>query len=130
MNNYLSGRLVSVPTIRDALIHPPDPPFTIAIATEQPPQVADNRDIFPVQFKDGALNIARIEQFIPLLGAYETLIHLGFSKQEITTGQYRSDRLMSAVGAPIFWELEEAIDRYRKTRLLHLVDYVSYPDSD
>jgi hypothetical protein len=126
MNNYLSGRLVSVLTIRDALIHPPDPPFTIAIATEQPPQVADNRDIFPVQFKDGNLSIARLEEFIPLLGSYETLIQLGFSKQEITTGKYRSDRLISAVGAPIFWELEEAIERYKKTRLLHLVDFVSF----
>jgi hypothetical protein len=48
---------------------------------------------------------------------------LGFSKSEIDSGDYRSDRLMKVFDQ--YWELEEQIAAIRGTRLMALLNYVS-----
>lgn len=114
--------------IRDWLLNPPAPPFTIAIAESGQKHIlflaqeAYSQDRFPVQFELNTLYIDR-NQFRNLLGIYENLLSLGFTKTEIDSGNYRSDRLMAALDR---WELLEAqIQRDRGTRLLELVSYLA-----
>lgn len=113
--------------IRDWLLNPPEPPFTIAIAESGQKHIlpwaqeAHSCDRFPVQFEMDALYIDRLE-FAILVSIYEDLMALGFSKTEIDTGDYKSDKLMNNLER---WEeLERAIQPHRATRLLELVSYV------
>lgn len=114
--------------IRDWLINPPQTPFTICIAESGQKHIlpwaleANSRDHFPVQFEIDTVYIDRIG-FIKLLDHYEFLLGLGFSKTEIDSGNYRSDRI-----AKVFRQYEasdRAIARERGTRLLQLISYVS-----
>jgi len=121
----------SLPTrvkIRGWLLNPPDPPFTIAIAESGQKHIlflaqeAHDRAYFPVQFELDTLYIDRA-QFALLLQAYESLMALEFSKSEIDSGDYRSDRLMKCLEA---WELlESAIAAHRGRRLLQLISYLA-----
>jgi hypothetical protein len=114
--------------LRDYLLNPPQPPFTIAIAESGQKHIlpwaqeALNRVIFPVQFELDTLIVIH-NQFTVLLGIYEELMALGFSKIEIDSGDYRSDRLMQNLQQ---WEpLEAKISLMRGTRLLQLISFVS-----
>lgn len=115
--------------IRQWLMEPPEPPFTIAIAESGQKHIlpwavkAQSREFYPVMFEKDLLYINRAS-FCQLLSTYERLMALGFSKTEIDSGDYRSDRLISAVGQG-FWELEGAIAQSRGTRLLQLMSFVA-----
>lgn len=124
----IAANLLTRAEIRGLLLNPPEPPFTLAIAESGQKHIlpwareAHSRDHFPVQFELDTLFLNRAE-FAALIEAYESLMVLDFSKTEIDSGDYRSDRLMKCL---IQWEtLEEKITGYRGTRLLQLVSYVA-----
>lgn len=119
--------------IRDFLLNPPEPPFTIAIAESGQKHIipwaleAQNKEFFPVLFELDTIYID--SRFKELLSAYESLLSLGFSKSEIDSGDYRSDRLMKVFDK--YLQFEEQIEKIRGTRLLQLLSYVSIvPDQD
>ena len=113
--------------IREYLLNPPQPPFTIAIAESGQKHIipwaleAQSKDFFPVQFELDTVYIdARFKEF---LTSYEELMTLGFSKAEIDSGDYRSERLIKVFDK--YWEFEEKIARIRGTRLIQLISYVA-----
>ena len=127
--------LSSVPKrleVRDWLLNPPEPPFTIAIAeTGQKhilflAQTGYDRNSFPVQFEMDSLMINR-SQFASLLSCYEDLLSLSFSKTEVDSGNYRPDRLIPAFDK--WQELEPIIANHRSggkpSRLLQLISFVA-----
>lgn len=113
--------------IREFLLNPPKPPFTIAIAESGQKHIipwaleAQNRDLFPVQFELDTVYIDN--RFKALLNAYESLLGLGFTKTEIDTGDYRSDKMMKVFDQ--YWDFEKVIATVRETRLLQLISYVA-----
>ena len=114
--------------IRGWLLEPPEPPFTIVIAESGQKHVlpwaqdGHSRDHFPVQFELDTLWIGR-ERFTGLLAAYEGLMALEFSKTEIDSGLYHSDRLMRAISQ--YQPLEDQIAPVRGSRFLDLLSYVA-----
>jgi hypothetical protein len=62
-------------------------------------------------------------RFIEALAVYEELMSLGFSKKEIDSGDYRSDRLMICLKR--WGELEGVIAPIRGTLLAILLGYVA-----
>lgn len=119
--------------IRNWLLHPPTPPFTIVIAESGQKHIlpwaveAHSKSVFPVQFELDTLYINH-SQFTALLEAYEKLMGMGFSKTEIDSGEYRSDRLMKIIGDEWF-ALEDCIKQQRGTRLLELISFVGVSDA-
>jgi len=114
--------------MRDWLLNPPEPPFTIAIAESGQKHIlpwaqeGHSRDYLPVQFELDSLWIDRA-QFADLIGHYEALMGLRFSKTEIDSGQYHSDRLMAAIST--YGPHDSAISPHRGTRLLELCSHVA-----
>lgn len=118
--------------VRDWLINPPEPPFTIAIAESGQKhilflaQTGYDRENFPVQFEMDSLSINRTS-FIEILNVYESLLNLNFSKTEIDSGEYRPDRIMTNFES---WQLlEQKIVRHRSSgkpsRMLQLISFVA-----
>ena len=114
--------------LREWLINPPEPPFTLAIAESGQKHIlflaqeAHNRDIFPVQFELDTLHLDR-KKFTALVQNYEALMALDFSKSEIDSGDYRSDRLLKSFEQ---WEsLEKQVAFFRGSRLFQLVSFVA-----
>jgi hypothetical protein len=114
--------------LREWLLNPPEPPFTLAIAESGQKHIlflaqeAHNRDIFPVQFELDTLHLDR-KKFTALVQNYEALMALDFSKSEIDSGDYRSDRLLKSFEQ---WEsLEKQIAFFRGSRLFQLVSFVA-----
>lgn len=118
--------------VREWLINPPEPPFTIAIAESGQKHIlflaqeGFSREAFPVQFEMDTLQIVRAD-FVALLDTYETLLNLGFSKTEIDSGNYRPDRILKCFEQ--WQELDNAIAQHRSggtaSRLLQLVSFVA-----
>ena len=115
--------------MREWLLNPPAPPFTICIAESGQKHIlpwaleSRSRDYFPVQFELDTLHIYR-SSFAHLLTQYEYLLELGFSKTEINSGNYRSDKLAKQLGR---YEPSEAIIAAKRgNRLLELVSYVAF----
>ena len=114
--------------MRGWLLNPPAPPFTIAIAESGQKHILPwaqeglDRNYVPVQFELESLWIDRAE-FADLLGHFEALMGLEFSKTEILSGEYHSDRLMRAIGQ--YLPHDDAVARYRGGRLLQLVNHVA-----
>lgn len=118
--------------VRDWLLDPPEPPFTIAIAESGQKhilflaQTGYDRENYPVQFEMDSLAINRA-QFTALLGTYEQLLALSFSKTEVDTGEYRADRLLANFEA--WQQLEPEIAQHRSggkpSRLLQLISFVA-----
>jgi hypothetical protein len=114
--------------MRGWLTNPPEPPFTIAIAESGQKHIlpwaqeGHDREYFPVQFELDSLWIDRA-QFTSILDAYESLMGLGFSKTEITSGQYHSDRLMAAWDQ--YEQFDVVLETYRGSRLIGLVAHVA-----
>ena len=113
--------------IKEWLINPPSPPFTVCIAISgqkhtYPFRVeAQSRELFPVLMEETLIYIDR-QEFTQLLNNFEALMGLGFSKTEITSGDYRSDRLAKCLTE---WrEIEARIEKYRGTDLMALADHV------
>ena len=84
---------------------------------------AEDRDRFPVQFETESLWVDR-NKFATLLQHYQALIALGFCKTEITSGDYRSDRLVAAINSS-FESHERAIAASRGSGLLLLAEHVA-----
>lgn len=114
--------------IREWLINPPKPPFTIAIAESGQKHIlpwaldAQSREYFPVQFELDTVWVD-VRKFRTYLEAYEKLMGLGFSKTEINSGNYKSDHMMKAWGQ--FERPESAIAPIRGTRLIELIAHVA-----
>lgn len=114
--------------LRGWLLNPPEPPFTIVIAESGQKHIlpwakeGHDCDYFPVQFELDSLWIDR-SQFKGVLSNYEALMALGFSKTEINSGEYHSDRLMAAILA--YEQHEKEIARHRGSRFLQLVSHVA-----
>ena len=117
--------------VRDWLINPPEPPFTIAIAESGQKHIlflaqeGYSRDIFPVQFEMDSLQIER-HRLINLLTDYESLLCLGFSKTEIDSGEYRPDRIMANFD---LWQQHDKLIAplragAKASRLLQLISFV------
>ena len=123
-NIYVSTRA----QMREWLINPPAPPFTICIAESGQKHIlpwsleANSRDHFPVQFELDTLHIYQ-STFTHLLTRYEYLMELGFSKTEINSGNYRSDKLAKCINE--YASAEAVIAAKRGSRLLELVSYVA-----
>lgn len=118
--------------IREWLVNPPEPPFTMAIAESGKKHIlylaqeSCSRDYFPVQFETDSLLIDRGE-FIDLLNAFESLMALEFSKTEINSGQYRADRILKCSFTHVQHESKIAPHRYRgePSRMLQLISFVA-----
>lgn len=116
--------------MRDWLLNPPEPPFTMAIAESGQKHIlflaqeAQSKDLFPVQFEMDSVIVRRAE-FSSLLIFFEQLMILGASKTEILTGKYKSQFLLNAYLNQNFIKLEEEISKRRGSRLLELVAYVA-----
>jgi hypothetical protein len=114
--------------LREWLRQPPAPPFTICIAESGQKHIlpwaleANSRDYFPVQFELDTLHIYR-STFTHLLTRYEELMAMGFSKTEINSGNYRSDKLAKCISE--YASCEAVIAANRGNRLLDLVSYVA-----
>ena len=66
-------------------------------------------------------------EFVKLLGLYEELLALGFSKTELDSGDYRHDRVLNNLDE---WQrLDPAIAKHRSagkpSRLLQLISFVA-----
>lgn len=122
------SNLVTRKQMRDWLLNPPEPPFTIAIAESGQKHILPwaqegiDRNYFPVQFELDSLWIDR-DRFSLMLLAYEKLMQLGFSKTEINTGQYHSDRLMKAIAE--YDEPNNLVEAWRGSRSLALAAHVA-----
>jgi len=131
---YTMPTVSNLPTraqMRGWLLEPPKPPFTIAIAESGQKHIlpwaqeGHDRDYFPVQFEIDSLWIDRA-QFAELLSHYEALMAIGFSKTEIDSGNWHSDRLMTAIHHGWDWQTHEsAIAPHRGSRLLQLCSHVA-----
>ena len=114
--------------MREWLVNPPNPPFTIAIAESGQKHILPwaqdglNCDYFPVQFELDCVWVDRLA-FVELLGNFEALMGLEFSKTEILSGEYHSDRMMRNIDR--FFPLEESIAPYRGSRILSLASHVA-----
>lgn len=114
--------------MRDWILNPPEPPFTIAISESGQKHLLPwaqeglDRDFFPVQFELDSLWVSRAE-FAGVLEHFEALMALDFSKTEILRGEYHSDRLMKNFSA--YLPHESVIERYRGGRLLQLINHVA-----
>jgi hypothetical protein len=114
--------------MREWLLNPPKPPFTICIAESGQKHIlpwaleATSRDYFPVQFELDTLHIYR-STFIHLVNQYEQLMEMGFSKAEISSGNYRSDRLAKNIDK--YGAHEAVIATKRGSRLIELVSFVA-----
>jgi hypothetical protein len=114
--------------IREWLVNPPDPPFTIAIAESGQKHIlflakeAQSKDVFPVQFELDSIMVNR-SFLIKTLNYFEQLMELGCTKTEIVSGQYKSQNLLANL-----WhiqEIDENIAKIRGSRLLELISYVA-----
>lgn len=114
--------------IREWLVNPPTPPFTIAIAESGQKHIlflaleSQSREVFPIQFELDTLYIKR-KEFCLLLENYEALMLLGATKTEITSGQYKSQFLLANLST--YQEYDDVILPYRGSRLLELIEYVA-----
>jgi CRISPR type IV-associated protein Csf1 len=114
--------------IREWIINPPEPPFTIAIAESGQKHIlflaqeAQSKDLFPVLFELDILFIKR-KEFTNLVNNFETLMGMGATKTEIVTGYYKSQFLLNNLTT--YDEFESIISTIRGSRLLDLISYVA-----
>lgn len=122
--------VVNLPTrelTRNWLLEPPEPPFTIIIAKSGQKHLypwridAQSRDNFPILFEEDVYYVdrARLQH---LFTVYGKLRELGFTKTEIETGDYRSDRVAKAWNE--YQPLEREIEPVRKSLTLFLISYL------
>jgi hypothetical protein len=116
--------------IRQWLINPPEPPFTIAIAESGQKHIlflaqeAQEKDRFPVLFELDLLEIDRAK-FTEDLEQFELLMSLELTKTEILSGNYKSQNLLKLHSNPEFWKAEQALAPIRGTRIFELISHVA-----
>ncbi len=114
--------------IKKWIIDPPEPPFSICLATSGQKHtypfrhIAYDRNFFPVLLEEEIVWLNRLD-FIESLNYFEKLMQLGFSKTEIMSGEYRSDRLMKCIDK--WTQLESKIKETRATSYGALLGYVA-----
>jgi len=114
--------------LREWIMNPPQPPFTIAIAESGQKHIlflaqeANNRELFPVQFEIDTVIINR-KEFIKVINSFESLMKLGATKTEIYSGDYKSQFLMDNLDN--YSQFEDIICPYRGSRFFDLVRYVA-----
>lgn len=103
---------------RQLLVAPPDPPFLFVIAESGQKHllfraaVAYDRDRYPIQVEEDRLIIC-CDELQGCLNSFEYLYALGFSKQQIASGDY-NQKTVRSVGLTT-WRLAEAeISPYRR----------------
>jgi len=115
--------------IRQWLINPPDPPFTICVAESGQKHTypfsveATNRNLFPVLFEETLIYVHAVE-FIYILDKIEYLMALGFSKAEIKLGEYICNKLIK-VEMVEFMDIEKQLAPYRGTSCFSLALFVA-----
>lgn len=116
------------PELRDFLLKPPDPPFVINLAVSQKKHIAFkgevnySRDIFTVMYEEMPVLIDR-KEFTRLLELVEHFLY-GFTKTEITTGNYNQKRILD-FGIEEWEAFEERVKKYRGSSLLDVVMFVA-----
>lgn len=124
-------RVSGLPTridIREWILNPPLPPFTIAIAESGQKHIlylaqeAYSQELFPVQFELTTVYVNRNE-ITELVETCESLMRLGATKTEISTGEYKSQFL--AKNLIKYESLENKVKGYRGSTLLTLALYIS-----
>lgn len=114
--------------LREWILNPPDPPFVINLAVSQKKHIVFkgetqySRDIFHVQYEEMPVLIIR-ERFREMIYLVEHLL-FGFTKTEISTGQYSTQRILK-FGAEAWEAFEERIKPYRGTPFLDVVMFVA-----
>ncbi|WP_152650449.1 hypothetical protein [Heyndrickxia coagulans] len=114
--------------MRKFLLRPPDPPFVINLAVSQKKHIAFkgevnySRDIFTVMYEEMPVLIVR-KEFARLLELVEHFLY-GFTKTEITTGEYSQKRILE-FGIEAWEAFEERVKPYRGNPLLDVVMFVA-----
>lgn len=121
---YLPNRV----EMREFLLSPPIPPFVINLAVSQKKHIAFkgevnySRDVFTVMYEEMPVLINR-QEFTKLLNLVEHFLY-GFTKTEITTGQYNQKRILD-FGIEEWQAFENQVKVYRGTPLLDVVMFVA-----
>jgi len=120
--------------IRDWILNPPSPPFTICIPESGQKHTLFlakenySQSLFAVQFETDVVWIEK-EKFTRHLECFEQLLGLNATKTEIVSGNYKSQFLLSAIINPEFECLDAAIAALRGKRYLELINHVAqYPE--
>lgn len=117
--------------IREWLLNPPEPPFTICLAesgqkhTLPFSRTSNSKDFFPVLLEETVIYLDRAK-FTQVLALFEELLLLGFNKSEIASGSYRSDKIAKNLKA--FLEKEKALEKYRSYDFFQIVAFVATQD--
>jgi CRISPR type IV-associated protein Csf1 len=88
-------------TMRYYLLNLPNHPFMISLSTSgqkhiiYQSKIAYSKDYFPIQLEDNPLWI-KYSLFLDCLFHFETLYNLGFSKQDILTGELNINQLLKS----------------------------------
>lgn len=115
--------------IRQWILEPPEPPFTICLAVSGQKHtypfstVARDRSFFPILLEETTI-YWNAQEHAPLLGVFETLLRLGFTKTEITSGNYSPTRI-SKVDIPAFMGLTKELQPHLNTPILDLLNYIA-----
>ena len=115
--------------IKEWIINPPKPPFTICIAdsgqkhTYPFSQVAYSQSLFPILLEETLIYWNK-SIHKPLLYFFENLLDMGFSKKEITSGEYQSNKLIK-VNLENFTILENQIQKIRSTEFMDLISFIA-----
>lgn len=114
--------------LREYFLNPPEPPFVMNLAVSQKKHISFkgevnySKDIFTVMYEEMPVLINR-QEFIKLLNLVEHFL-FGFTKTEITTGQYNQKRILD-FGIEEWQAFEERIKTYRGKPLLDVVMFVA-----
>lgn len=114
--------------MRDWILNPPAPPFIIVCAVSQKKQIVMkaivnySRDVFSVLHEEMPVFVER-KEFERLLNLIEHFLY-GFTKTEITTGEYRQKRVLD-FGIEAWEAFEERVKPYRGSGLLDVVMFVA-----
>lgn len=113
--------------MREWLLNPPMPPFTICIADSGQKHTypfsveAHSRELFPVLFEETLIYCERT-RLTRLFEVYESLMGLGFTKSEIDSGNYR---VSVDIDLSHFLKLEEELGKERGGELFKLVGWAA-----
>lgn len=105
---------------RALLLEPPPPPFVLTIAESGQKHIvfrgrpAYGRDLYPVQVEEDTLFVLR-HRLAACIALFEEMLAMGFTRDEIASGQYSSHRTLP-LGAARFAEIDERMEGWR-TRL-------------
>lgn len=115
---------------RALLLEPPEPPFLLVVAESGQKHivyravVGRSREVFPVQVEEERVLVDR-DEFRACVEAFEALLAMGFTRDEVVSGRYSQGRLARA--DRVLWRAAEAeMDQWRRRRpdymrLAHMV---------